>query len=333
MPTQPYKHIRFEWLLTPQRESTVILPDEGDVPWQDYPIPPDIGKGGFENLSLPLGMSLFRARHKFPAPSQGKLISFTEVFAEFKTPVFQVQSIRGGRIEHLEQHPEANLRYTPNGTLFRLTDRFRLTPLFEGGSQTEMVCLTLAQDTLSLLIGDEFASTLYRKLGLTESPQSVVRPIPVRISTLLHDALPRAEQAPLRKLLAQTKCLEYLGALTSHFCSPDSSANPSNRAHQRSHEIRDQLLTSQGKPPSLTTLATQYGRSAKLLNDEFKEIFGTPIHNFILDHRLNQAHAAIEQSNIPLKTLAASLGYRHISNFTNAFKKKFGYPPGKLRKE
>lgn len=33
-----------------------------------------------------------------------------------------------------------------------------------------------------------------------------------------------------------------------------------------------------------------------------------------------------------LKRLAERLGYAHVNNFTIAFKRTFGYPPGSLRK-
>ncbi|NTW85245.1 MAG: AraC family transcriptional regulator, partial [Holophagaceae bacterium] len=33
-----------------------------------------------------------------------------------------------------------------------------------------------------------------------------------------------------------------------------------------------------------------------------------------------------------MKALAANLGYSHVNNFIYAFKKKFGYPPGSVRK-
>jgi len=34
-----------------------------------------------------------------------------------------------------------------------------------------------------------------------------------------------------------------------------------------------------------------------------------------------------------MKVLAARLGYSHVNHFIAAFKKKFGYPPGSLRKK
>ena len=88
----------------------------------------------------------------------------------------------------------------------------------------------------------------------------------------------------------------------------------------------------EGKFPTIDSLSAQFGRSAHSLNDEFKSEYGESIFNFILNHRLNSAHEAIKNTNVPLKQLADKLGYTHVSNFRAAFKNKFGYSPGKLRK-
>jgi AraC-like DNA-binding protein len=61
--------------------------------------------------------------------------------------------------------------------------------------------------------------------------------------------------------------------------------------------------------------------------------FGSSIHGCMMEHRLSQAHAALRQTDTSIKQLAARLGYAHVSNFTIAYKRKFGYPPGSLRRK
>ena len=96
--------------------------------------------------------------------------------------------------------------------------------------------------------------------------------------------------------------------------------------------VHELLLHSEGKLPKLDELARQFSCSAKRLNDEFVSEFGTSIYVFISNHRLNEAHAAIKNSDVPMKLLAQRLGYAHFNHFSVAFKKKFGYPPGSLRR-
>ena len=92
-------------------------------------------------------------------------------------------------------------------------------------------------------------------------------------------------------------------------------------------------MASDGKLPTLDELAKQHSRSAKLLNEEFSQEFGKSIFGFMADHRLKQSHAALQNSTVSIKQLAARLGYSHVNNFTIAFIRKFGYPPGSLRRK
>jgi AraC-like DNA-binding protein len=68
-------------------------------------------------------------------------------------------------------------------------------------------------------------------------------------------------------------------------------------------------------------------------NEEFALGFGSSIHGCMMEHRLSQAHATLLQTDTSIKQLAARLGYAHVSNFTIAFKRKFGYPPGSFRRK
>ena len=53
----------------------------------------------------------------------------------------------------------------------------------------------------------------------------------------------------------------------------------------------------------------------------------------MMKFRLAQAHSALVQSAVSIKQLAARLGYAHVSNFAIAFKRRYGYPPGSLRRK
>ncbi len=80
-------------------------------------------------------------------------------------------------------------------------------------------------------------------------------------------------------------------------------------------------------------MAVRCGMSARWLNEAFTREYGQTIFSFITGHRLNEAHAAMQEGNLPIKMISARLGYSHVNHFTIAFKKKFGYPPGSLRQK
>jgi transcriptional regulator GlxA family with amidase domain len=75
-----------------------------------------------------------------------------------------------------------------------------------------------------------------------------------------------------------------------------------------------------------------FGRSARALNEDFQTEYGESIFSFVLNHRLNTAHQAIKTTDVPMKQISMKLGYAHVNHFSAAFKKKFGYSPGSLRR-
>jgi AraC-like DNA-binding protein len=58
-----------------------------------------------------------------------------------------------------------------------------------------------------------------------------------------------------------------------------------------------------------------------LLNEEFAAEYGQSIYAFITEQRLTATQTAILSSAIPLKSLAARLGYSHANHFGAVSKK------------
>ncbi len=104
------------------------------------------------------------------------------------------------------------------------------------------------------------------------------------------------------------------------------------KATERSRAIYEQLVNTRGKLPTMEELATQYGCSIRILNNEFSAEYGQPVAASLAEYRFKLAHDAVQQTTIPLKVLAQQLGYSHVNHFISAFRKKFGYAPGKLRR-
>lgn len=329
----PYETFTFNWLVASGCNATILCPQDGDVEWLAYPIAPDIGEGGFQKVELAIGMSIFRAVHRFRPAAAGRLIPLANVEINFPEPTFQVQVVRGGSILHREEHPHAEILFSPGVDLFRLTDRLHLIPVLDGSRDSEMTCLTVSVSTLNRLIGEDTTERLLAKLGLTACPKVVVRPFPLHTSAHLHGAIPTSLTGVARQLYCQARMLDYLVVLLTHTQSATPAKTSSSSAKKRAQAVHDLLLRSEGRLPTLDALAAQFGRSARLLNDEFYAEFGQSIYAFTTARRLDESHAAILNSDTPLKTIAIRLGYTHVNNFYAAFKKRFGYSPGSLRKK
>lgn len=110
-----------------------------------------------------------------------------------------------------------------------------------------------------------------------------------------------------------------------------TAGHSTDRRH-RVHSIRDYVTEVEGRFPTLDELSRVFGRSARTLNNEFAAEFGETIFDYMTNHRLMMAHEAILTSDVALKKVADTLGYTHVNNFSAAFRRKFGCPPGSLRR-
>lgn len=329
----PYNTFQFDWLMSPDVRNEVLYPEQGDVEWLRFPMDPSLGEGGFQKIELALNMSVFRGVHRFKPAAVGQLIPLAKVNVDFPGKTLMVQILRGGRILHRESHPRCEVLFSPGLDLFRLTDRLEVTPILDGSQSSEMTCLTVGMQALGDLIGHDLAEQLLQALTLSTCPAVVVRAIPLYVSAHLHGAIDHRLTGTIRRLNCQARVLDYLSALVDNLCL--KAANPSARrgTHSLAQDVHQFLIRSEGKLPTLDALARQFCLPAKRLNEEFIAEYGKSINAFITEHRLDEAHAAIQHSSISLKKLAERFGYAHFNHFSAAFKRKFGYPPGSLRRK
>lgn len=84
---------------------------------------------------------------------------------------------------------------------------------------------------------------------------------------------------------------------------------------------------------SLTRLSRLVGLNECKLKKGFKELFGTSIHAYVIQKRLELAKGLLEQERLSVSETAFQVGYGNASHFTAAFRKKYGVNPGEYRKE
>ncbi|CUW40827.1 AraC-type DNA-binding domain-containing protein [Magnetospirillum sp. XM-1] len=325
-----YEFLKFNWLL--EDEEATFLPLDGDVERHPYPMSPETGEASFTKIELAMGMTLFRTTRRFTPASLGQLIHIGHVEGSFPGESLMIQTVTGGQVIHHEKYPAAELIFRPGIDLFRLADRLEVDPVVDGSTDVIMTALTISRTVLGHLVGHDIAERTLEALDLTPAPRIRVRAMPHHVSAHLHNAIPHDVAGASRRLLCQARALEYLTALMEHLGANVAAPPPLSSSRRQAQTLYQQLITLQGKLPTLEELAMQFNVSARSLNNAFKAEYGQPIHTFIAEHRLAEAHTAIESSDIPLKTLAQRLGYIHTNHFLAAFRRKFGYPPGSLRK-
>lgn len=85
--------------------------------------------------------------------------------------------------------------------------------------------------------------------------------------------------------------------------------------------------------PGCEELARQVSLSMSKLTKGFSAMFGTSVHAYIIDQRLEKAAGMLLESDMNVSQIAALVGYSKSSNFAAAFKKKYGVLPRYYKNE
>lgn len=140
----------------------------------------------------------------------------------------------------------------------------------------------------------------------------------------------------LRRQYIESRALELL-VLSLHSLAEQArnSADPfyglSDRELERIQKARQSLEEHYACPPTITTLAREIGlNEAKLMHD-FKRLYGQTIFDFTQNLRMDEAKRLLETTNKRITEIAFDVGYEYSSNFTTAFKRRFGIPPSVAR--
>lgn len=330
---------KLDWLLSSKKNEgadIATIDDPCGIRRLDFNIDPGIGKAYVENLNLAPGFDLYRGVHQLENADFGQLIPLMDVTAEASETLFSMQIWLAGLACHQEywhgrKQAPIEVIAGPGRDSFRIHKAWDSRVLVEGGGTSEMRSLIVSFAVLESLIGAPTRDRLLEKLGLQDTHPTVVVPMPPHVSQPLKDALSEQYIGQARRLFAQARALDYLGRLICFVDTNDETPAP-RRHSAKLRELKDYLLALEGRLPTLEQIAKDFGLSAKQLNTEFTAEFGQSIFAFVTAHRLDLAHAALQNSNVPMKVVAVRLGYSHVNHFITAFRKKFGYTPGKLRK-
>ncbi len=140
-------------------------------------------------------------------------------------------------------------------------------------------------------------------------------------------------QGALARLYTQGKAMEIaaLALAALHEPEPTRCRSLSEWERRRIRDARERLVQNLRSPPSIRELAQAVGLPATRLQLGFREEYGAPVFRWLQNYRLDAARELLEKEVLSIKEIAFRLGYVHVTNFTNAFRRRFGCPPGAVR--
>lgn len=157
----------------------------------------------------------------------------------------------------------------------------------------------------------------------------------LEMSVLIKKILNCRYEGDIRNLYLEAKvqellllALEQLGvaeAMTGDIMLRPDDIERIRRAHDYLSEHIDESCT-------LKELARKVGTNDFKLKRGFKKLYGTTVYDFLIDARMEKAKTLLLETDTSVHDIAFITGYKNISGFITAFKKKTGYSPGHFKK-
>lgn len=230
--------------------------------------------------------------------------------------------------KYLFKENETNLHYTPDFSgVANYSDKEHFK-FFEVHFTTAFF-FELAKDSSPVLM--QFAETIAANSNGELSKHNI--PISFGMHQCIQDIMNCRYTGGLKLLFLQSKCIELLAMQAQAY--EDAAQRPGTLVCKSDYDIdciryaKEYLLQRAAKPPSLGELAKVAGINEFKLKHGFKEVFSHTVFGYLNDYRLTQARELLLAKKTPIKQVADELGYSSVQHFSNAFRKKFGVPPGK----
>jgi len=141
----------------------------------------------------------------------------------------------------------------------------------------------------------------------------------------------------LRRLFLESKAIEIVSSAL-HELVDDGNRPSRARIRLRAHDIEclhfvhALLYKSYADPPRICDLARRVGLNQQKLKCGFKALFGVTIFEFVQDRRFEVAAEMLKNRGASVTEAALATGYEYPSNFSLAFKRRYGVTPRQVHR-
>jgi len=156
-----------------------------------------------------------------------------------------------------------------------------------------------------------------------------------QVPGFLLSGLQQTQQASLpalsRQLMLEGVMLQLLGnALSQRLQGQESRRTAPCGAQQRLENVRRLLEQHPEKEYTLAALAQLAAMSASSLRVKFRQAYGHSVFDYLRDCRLELARRYLAQG-YSVQQAAWMSGYQHATNFSTAFRRRYGMAPSEIR--
>ncbi|MGD9210125.1 MAG: AraC family transcriptional regulator [Desulfobacteraceae bacterium] len=134
-----------------------------------------------------------------------------------------------------------------------------------------------------------------------------------------------------QKLYLKGKSMELISLQLGRLMTAKKDIIPnvllSDNEKKRIRAAYNLLISDLSTPPSLTDLANQFSLSRNKLQSGFRALFGDSVFECLREYKMQKAHLLFNQAEMNVSQVAWKVGYTNVSQFTKAYKKRFGVLP------
>jgi AraC-like DNA-binding protein len=178
-------------------------------------------------------------------------------------------------------------------------------------------------ETIDMLIKKDTKKTFFKNIA-----NSV---FDINTSTVLKELHHTPYTGNLEKLFITTKVYELIFN-SFDLISKNTQEYISDQDMYYLNTTKDFIIKNLDKDLSLKQLAKISRSNENKLQKNFKSYFGQTVFDFILDHKMQKAKKLLLSSDYNINEISKEVGYKHQSNFSIAFTKRYGINPKEVLK-
>ena len=200
---------------------------------------------------------------------------------------------------------------------------------YQGSSPFSFLSIAIPMDRFADLIGSyipEPDKVMDHVFGRRFAISSVIRKSIRDIGPL------ESIHSGLEMMRLEARLLECLSlSLQAALCEPVSK----RQLHQDDLKVIHAIVKGIEENPAMISgiaaMAREYCMSVSKLTRCFRQVYGTSLHAYVIEARLQKGAELLTHGRISIQEVAEKVGYAKPSQFSADFRKRFGVLPGEYR--
>lgn len=197
------------------------------------------------------------------------------------------------------------------------------------GSRIKMSCLLIDADFIENskdTFEDDSLSVLSDLLSHKECFQEFQKSPSLEL--ILQRLVANPYHGGLANLHRENLAISAIIELSNHLRRNTTQQKNQPSGHREiASEVKYIIAQSLENTPKISQIAKNIGTNETTLRRAFKESYGMTLVDYIRLQRLEAARIMLKEKRFQIAEISYRVGYSNPANFTNAFKKQFGYAP------